>query len=134
MSTEAGDPNPSRNPPVVKADDSGDAESPPSSPEPRSNWEVVEDEYRSLVETLNEERVSFTGRSAEGIALYGGLKSHTANGNMSDLAEQGHFEMLKLAEGEFESKQQEANEQKAKRERAEAIQPSSLHARTEQPS
>jgi hypothetical protein len=64
-----------------------------------SNWERVEEEYRRIVKALNRSRVSFTARSAEGITLYGGMDSHSANGDMRKLAKVGHRSLLNRIKG-----------------------------------
>jgi hypothetical protein len=63
-----------------------------------SNWDMVREEYRRVVQALNRRAVSFTSRSAEGITLYGGLDSHKANGNMRKLAKTGQIELLRRIE------------------------------------
>jgi hypothetical protein len=59
------------------------------------NWRQVEAEYEKVVTALNDQAVSATIRSAEGVALYRGIDSHNANGGMRQLAEAGHEGLLR---------------------------------------
>ena len=93
MSNDAAHPDPS-NGRIAHDEQLGDAASANGEAPAKDNWKQVEDEYQRVIEALNRDRVSFTVRSAEGITLYGGLDTHSANGNMRRLANIGHFKLL----------------------------------------
>lgn len=55
-----------------------------------TEWHRVKRQHQAIVESLNETPVSFTARSAEGLAMYRGIESHAINGSTRALAELGH--------------------------------------------
>jgi hypothetical protein len=58
---------------------------------PPTEWHRVKEQHQEIVDSLNQTAVSFTARSAEGLAMYKGLESHTVNGHTRPLAKQGHI-------------------------------------------
>jgi hypothetical protein len=57
--------------------------------------ERVRREHKAVVMTLNSKAVSFVVRSADGIAMYLGIESHSNNGNMPEIARAGHAAALR---------------------------------------
>jgi hypothetical protein len=76
----------------------------------KTEWDRVKREHAAIVTTLNETPASFTARSAEGLAMYKGLESHSGNGRINELAKQGYLTMAERARADRAEKHSQAPE------------------------
>ena len=62
-----------------------------------TNWDIVQEQHRRIVAELNRIPVSFTARSAEGLAMYESFESHNNPDEVRELARAGHHELVARA-------------------------------------
>lgn len=62
-----------------------------------TDLQSVKERYRRIVAALNSTPASFIVRSKEGLAMYRGLESHSANGRTSDLVREGRIASARQA-------------------------------------
>jgi hypothetical protein len=119
MSSEQGEPHTDRTTRTTQETTENDPGSPGPANQSIDQGELIDREYKQIVRDLNNDAVSFTMPSAEGITMYRGIGGHRNNGNMRKLARAGLVALMEQIEEERaakrKAKKREAKEARKQR-------------------